>query len=187
MTRTLIKGGWVVSMDDAIGDIRGGDVLIDGDQIVEVGRGIEAGAAEVIEAANFIVSPGMINMHMHTWQTGLRGVIADWTMMEYGQLMHATAVPHFTPEDVYLADLAGALEQIHAGTTTLFDWHHCNATSITPTPPSTASSRPASAPSTATARPRLRPSRASRRSPKSPIRATGSSACATAACRPTMG
>ena len=29
MERTLIKGGWVVSMDDAIGDIRGGDVLID--------------------------------------------------------------------------------------------------------------------------------------------------------------
>ena len=128
MARTLIKGGWVVSMDDSIGDIRGGDVLIEDDRIVEVGRGIDAGDAVVIDAANMIVSPGMINMHMHTWQTGLRGVIADWTMMEYGRLMHATAVPHFTPDDVYLADLVGALGQIHAGTTTLFDWHHCNAT-----------------------------------------------------------
>jgi cytosine/adenosine deaminase-related metal-dependent hydrolase len=128
MARTLIKGGWVLSMDDAIGDIRGGDVLIEDDEIVEVGRGIEAGAAAVIDAANMIVSPGMINVHMHTWQTGLRGVIADWTMLEYSQLMHATAVPHFAPEDVHLANLIGALEQIHAGTTTLFDWHHCNAT-----------------------------------------------------------
>ncbi len=128
MSRTLIKGGWVVSMDPAIGDIKGGDVLIEDDRIVEVGHGLEAGDAEVIDAANMIVSPGMINMHMHTWQTGLRGVIADWTMVEYGQLMHATSVPHFTPDDIRIANLVGALGQIHAGTTTLFDWHHCNAT-----------------------------------------------------------
>lgn len=128
MARTLIKGGWVLSMDEAIGDIRGGDVLIEDEEIVEVGRGIEAGDAAVVDAANMIVSPGMINAHMHTWQTGLRGVIADWTMLEYSQLMHATSVPHFTPDDIYLANLVGALGQIHAGTTTLFDWHHCNAT-----------------------------------------------------------
>lgn len=128
MARTLIKGGWVLSMDSSIGDIRGGDVLIDSDKIVEVGRGIEAGDADVVDAANMIVSPGLINCHMHTWQTGLRGVIADWTMLEYGGLMHATSVPLFTPDDIYLANLVGALGQIHAGTTTLFDWHHCNAT-----------------------------------------------------------
>ena len=131
MARTLIKGGWVVSMDDAIGDIRGGDVLIEDDKIVEVGRNIDAGDAsdiEVIDASNMIVSPGMINMHEHTWQTGVRGVGADWTMFEYSQLMHATAVPHFTPDDIRLANLCGALNQLNSGTTTLFDWHHCNAT-----------------------------------------------------------
>ena len=128
MARTLIKGGWVVSMDEAIGDIRGGDVLIEGDRIVEVGRNIDGGDAQVIDASNMIVSPGMINMHEHTWQTGVRGVVADWTMFEYSQLMHATAVPHFTPDDIRLANLCGALNQLNCGTTTLFDWHHCNAT-----------------------------------------------------------
>lgn len=57
MARTLIKGGWVLSMDDSIGDIRGGDVLIEDDEIVAVGRGIEAGDAAVVDAANMIVSP----------------------------------------------------------------------------------------------------------------------------------
>lgn len=128
MARTLIQGGWVVSMDDAIGDIRGGDVLIEDDRIVEVGRGIEAGDAEVIDASNMIVCPGLINVHEHTWQTGVRGVVADWTMFEYSELMHATAVPHFTPDDIRLANLCGALNQMNCGTTTLFDWHHCNAT-----------------------------------------------------------
>jgi 5-methylthioadenosine/S-adenosylhomocysteine deaminase len=42
--------------------------------------------------------------------------------------MHATAVPHFTPDDVRIANLCGALNQLSCGTTTLFDWHHCNAT-----------------------------------------------------------
>ncbi|MEP4377787.1 MAG: amidohydrolase family protein [Alphaproteobacteria bacterium] len=128
MARTLIKGGWVVSMDDAIGDIRGGDVLIEDDKIVEVDRSIDGGDAQVIDASNMIVSPGMINMHEHTWQTGVRGVVADWTMFEYSQLMHATAVAHFTPDDIRLANLCGALNQLNCGTTTLFDWHHCNAT-----------------------------------------------------------
>jgi 5-methylthioadenosine/S-adenosylhomocysteine deaminase len=128
MARTLIQGGWVVSMDDAIGDIRGGDVLIEDDRILEVGHGIDAGDAAVIDASNMIVSPGMINVHEHTWQTGVRGTVSNWTMFEYSQLMHATAVPHFTPDDVRIANLCGALNQIHSGTTTLFDWHHCNAT-----------------------------------------------------------
>jgi 5-methylthioadenosine/S-adenosylhomocysteine deaminase len=128
MARILIQGGWVVSMDDAIGDIKGGDVLIDGDKILAVGHGIDAGDAAVIDASNMIVSPGMINVHEHTWQTGVRGTVSNWTMFEYSQLMHATAVPHFTPDDVRIANLCGALNQIHSGTTTLFDWHHCNAT-----------------------------------------------------------
>lgn len=128
MARTLIKGGWVVSMDDAIGDIEGGDVLIQDDTIVEVGRGIDAGDAEVIDATDMIVAPGLINMHEHTWQTGVRGTVSNWTMFEYSTLMHATAVPHFTPDDVRIANLCGALNQLNCGTTTLFDWHHCNAT-----------------------------------------------------------
>jgi cytosine/adenosine deaminase-related metal-dependent hydrolase len=128
MSRTLIRNGWVVSMDKAIGDIRGGDVLVEDDEIVAIGRGLDASDAAVIDATNCIVSPGMVNVHQHTWQTGVRGTVANWTMFQYSTLMHATAVPHFTPEDVYLADLVGALNQIHSGTTTLWDWHHCNAT-----------------------------------------------------------
>ncbi len=128
MARKLIKAGWVVSMDSAIGDIHGGDVLIEDDKIVEVGRNIDAVDAEVIDATRMIVAPGLINGHEHTWQTGVRGTVSNWTMFEYSQLMHATAVPHFTPDDVRIANLCGALNQLSCGTTTLFDWHHCNAT-----------------------------------------------------------
>ena len=58
MTRILIRDGWVVSMDPAIGALSNGDVLIDGDRIVAVGRGIDAGDARVIDADGMIAMTG---------------------------------------------------------------------------------------------------------------------------------
>ena len=37
MTRTLLTGGIVLSQDERIGDLEEGDVLIEGDTIVDVG------------------------------------------------------------------------------------------------------------------------------------------------------
>jgi hypothetical protein len=35
---------------------------------------------------------------MHTWQTALRGVAANWTLLEYFQKMHAGLATAFTPQ-----------------------------------------------------------------------------------------
>jgi len=169
-------------MDDSIGDIHGGDVLIEDDRIVEVGRNIDAGDAEVIDASSMIVAPGLINCHEHTWQTGVRGTVSNWTMFEYSQLMHATSVPHFTPDDVRIANLCGALNQLNCGTTTLFDWHHCNATTDHTDAAIDSLEEAGIRRSMATARPRPTRSRASRRSTSAPIRASGWSVCARAGC-----
>jgi len=50
--RILIRGGAVVSVDPAIGDLRRGDVLIEGDTIVEVAESIAAGDCEKIGRAH---------------------------------------------------------------------------------------------------------------------------------------
>ena len=129
MTRTLIKGGSILSMDPSIGDISGGDVLIEDDKIVEVGRKIDASDAEIIDASDMIVMPGLVNTHLHTWQTGLRGMAADWNMSDYLRAMHAGIAPAFAPEDIYIGNLIGALAQLSGGVTTVFDWCHNNPTS----------------------------------------------------------
>ena len=128
MRRTLIKGGHVVSMDAAIGELPGGDVLVEDGRIVAVARGIAADGAELIDASRMIVLPGFINGHLHTWQTGLRGLAADWTVAEYMQAMHRGLATLYRPDDVYLGNLLGALNQINAGATTLVDWCHNNPT-----------------------------------------------------------
>jgi len=126
--KLLIQNATVITMDRNQGDLRPGDVLIEGDRIADVGPRIPAGDAEIFDGRAFILIPGLINAHMHTWQTGLRAVSANWTLLEYFRWMHAGLATRFRPEDIRIGNLAGALNQIHCGTTTLVDWCHNNPT-----------------------------------------------------------
>jgi 5-methylthioadenosine/S-adenosylhomocysteine deaminase len=128
MRRTLIRDAAIVSMDPAIGNLRNGDILIEGEHIAAVAPNIASGDAEIIDASRMLVLPGLINGHLHTWQTGLRGLAADWTVAEYMQAMHRGLAMLFRPEDIYIANLMGALNQINNGATTLVDWCHNNPT-----------------------------------------------------------
>jgi cytosine/adenosine deaminase-related metal-dependent hydrolase len=125
--RTLVRGGTVITMD-ARGDLPRADVLVSGDRIVEIAPRIAVDDALVVDATGCIVIPGLINAHMHTWQTALRGVAANWTLLQYFKNMHAGLATVFTPGDLHIATLVGALNQINCGTTTLVDWCHNNPT-----------------------------------------------------------
>lgn len=127
MARTLIRGASIVSMDDAVGDLTG-DILVEDDGIAAIGANLAAGDAETVDATGFIVIPGLINAHMHTWQTALRGVAANWTLLEYFKHVHAGLATVFKPADIGIATAVGALNQINCGTTTLVDWCHNNPT-----------------------------------------------------------
>ena len=127
MSRTLIRGATIVTLDK-IGDLPAGDLLIDDDTIIEIDAHIDASDAQLIDATGCIMIPGLVNAHMHTWQTGLRGLAANWTLLEYFQKMHAGLATVFAPEDLYIATLVGALNQLNCGTTTLADWCHNNKT-----------------------------------------------------------
>jgi cytosine/adenosine deaminase-related metal-dependent hydrolase len=129
MSKILLKGGAVVTMDPQTGDLPRGDVLIADDRIAAVAPAIPApDDAEVLDAAGMIVMPGLINAHLHTWQSALRGIAADWTVVQYMQAMHRGLATHFRPEDIHIANLMGALNQINSGSTTLVDWCHNNPT-----------------------------------------------------------
>ncbi|MGH6997457.1 MAG: amidohydrolase family protein, partial [Phenylobacterium sp.] len=123
----LIAGATVVTMDRQ-GILPTGDILVAGESIAEIAPRIDAPEAERVDATGRIVIPGLVNAHMHTWQTGLRGLAADWTLLEYFRWVHAGLATCFRPEDVAIATVVGALAQIDAGTTTLVDWCHNNPT-----------------------------------------------------------
>ena len=85
MSRKLIAGGYVVTVDRARNVFPGGYVAIDGARIAAVGPSGQtpkpAGFDEVIEGRGCIVVPGLINMHQHHWYTLFKG-IADGLLLE---------------------------------------------------------------------------------------------------------
>jgi 5-methylthioadenosine/S-adenosylhomocysteine deaminase len=102
------------------------DILIEGDRIGDIGECCDRTGAQIVDMYGRIVIPGLVNAHLHTWQGALRLVGADWTLLEYLQRIHADIAPNYTPDDIYIGNLAGALNQINCGTTTLGDWCHNN-------------------------------------------------------------
>lgn len=125
--RTHIRGASIVTMD-AQGDLPVGDLLVSGDTIEAIAPQLSVDDAQVVDASGCILVPGFVNAHMHTWQTALRGVAANWTLLQYFKNMHAGLATVFTPEDLRIATLVGALNQLNCGTTTLVDWCHNNPT-----------------------------------------------------------
>ncbi|WP_405650218.1 amidohydrolase family protein [Streptomyces sp. NBC_00019] len=125
--RTLLRAGHVISMDPDIGDLPRGDVLIEDGKIAAVRPEISADA-EVLDMTGRIVIPGFVDTHRHTWEASIRGVAPDATLDDYFVDILDTFAPLYTPEDVYAANLAGALECLNAGITTLVDWSHINNT-----------------------------------------------------------
>jgi len=129
MQTFLIRGGDLISMDADIGGPANADVLIADGIIREIGTDLAAPpGCEVLEAGGMIVMPGLVDAHLHTWQTALRGIAGDWSLTDYGRQMHTGLATYFTPDDIYIANLVGALNQIDSGVTTLFDWCHNNPT-----------------------------------------------------------
>jgi len=69
MAKILIKGGRVISPAQDLDDIC--DVLIDKGKVAAIGKGLEAQGAEVIDAGGKIVTPGLVDIHVHLRDPGL--------------------------------------------------------------------------------------------------------------------
>lgn len=127
MSKSLIRGGHVLTVDPNLGELPSADILVEDGKIVAVQPSIEADA-EIIDASGFIVIPGFIDTHRHTWETAIRGCAPNATLDDYFVEVLDTFAPLYGPEDVYASNLAGSLECLNAGITTLVDWSHINNT-----------------------------------------------------------
>jgi cytosine/adenosine deaminase-related metal-dependent hydrolase len=126
--RLLLRGGYVLSMDPALGEIPVGDVLVEGELIAAVAPKIAVEDAQVIDVSGHVVMPGFVDTHRHTWQTPFRGICADWTLEDYFRGIRMSISPNCSAADVYAGNYVGALEALDAGVTTILDFSHCNNT-----------------------------------------------------------
>ena len=122
--RILIKNAIVLTQDPQLGELPEADILIEGDRIAEVGKGLSAADAQVIDATGDIVIPGFVDSHRHTWETSIRTCAPDYTLGAYFGAILDKFAPAYRPDDVLAANRWGALECANAGITTLVDWSH---------------------------------------------------------------
>src|SRR3712207_3125937 len=121
----VLRGGTVLTMNDAHDVHRDADVLVVDGSIAGVGPALEVpDDAFEIDASGGIVMPGMVDTHRHMWQTALRGYGADWTLTQYFVWFYLDWGKIFRPEDVYAGNLLAAIEALDAGVTTTVDWSH---------------------------------------------------------------
>lgn len=122
---TVLRGGWVLTMDGRDRELPVGDVLFDNGLISAVDQRVdEPEGTEVVDAAGMLVLPGLVDTHRHTWQTPLRQLGAQWSLSDYLTGLLGTIGARFRPSDVYAGTLCGALAAVDAGITTLVDWAH---------------------------------------------------------------
>jgi 5-methylthioadenosine/S-adenosylhomocysteine deaminase len=123
LAQQLLKGGIVLSMDPQIGDFDRGDVLIEGEQILEVSPDIDPRDAEVIDARDMIVMPGVVDTHRHLWYAPVRNVSCDLTIFPFF-MRTQSLVTDYKPDWVYAGELLGALDALRGGITSMMDWCH---------------------------------------------------------------
>jgi cytosine/adenosine deaminase-related metal-dependent hydrolase len=121
----VLRGGTVLTMDDAHTVLTDADVLVTGDRIAAVGPALEVppGTYE-IDARGGIVMPGMIDTHRYMWQTAMRGYGADWTLTQYFVWYYLEHGRKFRPQDIAAGNRLAAIESLDAGVTTTVDWSH---------------------------------------------------------------
>ena len=121
--RILLRGGWLVTMVPGSTPARG-DLLIVDDRIAAVGQLDDVPDAEVVDARDRIVLPGLVDSHRHMWQTALRTIACNWTLGRYFARMRGQLGGVFRPEDTFAATLLGMVEALDSGITTVVDWSH---------------------------------------------------------------
>ncbi|MFI5756308.1 amidohydrolase family protein [Streptomyces sp. NPDC051569] len=122
--RILISQAAVVTMDAELGDFERADILIEDGGIVAVAPRLDVTDAEIIDASEMIAMPGMVDTHRHTWQTQLRGILADGNIPDYLRGVRLQMAPLYRPEDMYVGNYLGALDAINSGVTSIVDYCH---------------------------------------------------------------
>jgi 5-methylthioadenosine/S-adenosylhomocysteine deaminase len=121
MPKTLLKNGYVVTVDRGRSVHPGGFVAIDGTTITALGPAEatpNAGAFdEVVDLSGCIVFPGLINAHQHHWYTLFKGLADGYLLEDWVTGFLLPLSRHLPEEGMRASSYLAALEMLATGTT----------------------------------------------------------------------
>ncbi|MFD5386789.1 amidohydrolase family protein [Streptomyces sp. NPDC127074] len=122
MTIRVFRNARLLTMDPALGDLEHGDLIVEGDRILDVGANLRAPeGAETVDATDRIILPGFVDTHRHMWQGLLRGIAPAHTFPQYMDNILGDFGPAMTPHDLYTGNLLSARAALASGITTIQD------------------------------------------------------------------
>jgi cytosine/adenosine deaminase-related metal-dependent hydrolase len=123
VTALVLRGAAaILTMDDALGEIAGADIRIDGGVIVAVGQGLPPDGAETLDVSGCVVTPGLVNTHHHLFQSLTRAVPGGQDALLFGWLRTLYPIwARMRPGDIRAATRLGLAELALSGCTTSSD------------------------------------------------------------------
>lgn len=127
--RTLVRGGWVVGFDGRSHVLlKDGVVVYEDDTIISVGHAFDGSVDRTVDASGCLVSPGLINCHLHFGSNARHIFLLDATRADYfgsnflGYSVGKRGQPDPRPEGHAGTDqLFGLWAAIRGGATTVMD------------------------------------------------------------------
>ncbi|MDD6436001.1 MAG: amidohydrolase [Clostridiales bacterium] len=126
----IISNIYVVTMDGDRKVIRRGYIAIADGVIKAVGEGECPGdiqADRVIDGQGKAAFPGLVDTHMHMFQTMFKGLGRDLRLFDWLDSTIRPSLHRLDPEICYYAALLGCMESIHSGCTTILDYMYAHA------------------------------------------------------------
>ena len=121
MTKTwIIKNArTILTMDDTRRELNGHDILLRDGVIAEIGENLSVPAdAEIVDAQNAVVTPGLVNTHHHLYQSLTRAVPGGQDALLFGWLQTLYPIwAGFGPEEMRVSAMLGLSELALSGCT----------------------------------------------------------------------
>jgi len=117
----LIKGCILLDESEPDGYMAGQNILIEENRISEIGAApmSEEGIDRVIDGTNRLAIPGLINAHTHSLENFTKATKEKLPLELW--LLDLFLLGDFSPREIYLAAMLGAMEMLRTGTTAVLD------------------------------------------------------------------
>ena len=125
----VLKGAAaIVTCDGSDTVLRDMDMLIEGPEIRQIGKGIETEDAQIIDARGAFVYPGLVNTHHHFFQTFVRNLMAvdypSMSVMDWiGKIYEIFKL--VDSDVIYYSSLVAMADLVKHGCTSAFDHQYC--------------------------------------------------------------
>ena len=123
MSEVLLRGAAkILTMTSPGAELADADIRLSGGVVSEVGPGLVAGEAEVLDMRGCVLTPGLVNTHHHLFQSLTRAVPAAQDALLFGWLKALYPVwSRMTPDDIRLSTRLGLAELALSGCSTSSD------------------------------------------------------------------